>query len=164
LGLIIARVLEPGSKLATTGWWADTTLGSDLGINDASTDETYAAMDWLHARQDSIEAKLARRRGGLPGMNPSGSEGRGRLGVMTDTEGSVHLVPGERLVGVVGRNDHVCQEFHLGQKCGIHERGIELLVRERAAVSGVPGLVDEEGHYRVVPRGRCPHTRQRLAD
>jgi hypothetical protein len=61
LGLIIARVLRPGSKLATTGWWADTTLGADLGIVDASTDEVYAAMDWLLARQDRIEAKLAAR-------------------------------------------------------------------------------------------------------
>ena len=61
LALILARVLEPGSKLATTGWWADTTLGADLDISDAGTDETYAAMDWLLGRQDAIEAKLARR-------------------------------------------------------------------------------------------------------
>ncbi len=61
LGLVVARVLRPGSKLATTSWWADTTLGADLRIADASTDEVYAAMDWLNARQDSIEAKLARR-------------------------------------------------------------------------------------------------------
>jgi hypothetical protein len=61
LGLIVSRVIRPSSKLATTGWWADTTLGADLGIADASTDEVYAAMDWLLARQDSIEAKLARR-------------------------------------------------------------------------------------------------------
>jgi len=61
LGLIVSRVIRPGSKLATTGWWADTTLGADLGLAAASTDEVYAAMDWLLARQDSIEAKLARR-------------------------------------------------------------------------------------------------------
>jgi hypothetical protein len=61
MALIVARVLKPGSKLATTGWWADTTLGADLGIVEASTDEVYAAMDWLYSRQDSIEAKLARR-------------------------------------------------------------------------------------------------------
>src|SRR6202011_6072678 len=29
--------------------------------SDASTDEVYAAMDWLLQRQDTIEAKLARR-------------------------------------------------------------------------------------------------------
>ena len=67
-GLIIARAVAPASKLATTRWWADTTLGIDLGIADASTDEVYAAMDWLFSRQDAIEKKLAARhlaRGGL---------------------------------------------------------------------------------------------------
>ncbi|MHB1737993.1 MAG: IS1634 family transposase [Actinomycetes bacterium] len=59
--LIVARVCRPGSKLATTRWWADTTLAHDLGIADASTDEVYAALDWLVAQQDTIEAKLARR-------------------------------------------------------------------------------------------------------
>jgi hypothetical protein len=59
--LIVARVCRPGSKLATTRWWADTTLAHDLGIADASTDEVYGALDWLVAQQDSIEAKLARR-------------------------------------------------------------------------------------------------------
>ena len=67
-GLIIARAVAPASKLATTRWWADTTLGADLGIAEASTDEVYAAMDWLFSRQDPIEKKLAARhlaRGGL---------------------------------------------------------------------------------------------------
>ena len=61
LALIVARVCEPASKLATTRWWVDTTLAHDLGIADASTDEVYAALDWLVAQQDSIEAKLARK-------------------------------------------------------------------------------------------------------
>ena len=61
LALVIARVVRPGSKLATTGWWADTTLGADLGVAEASTDEVYAAMDALLARQDSIENTLAAR-------------------------------------------------------------------------------------------------------
>jgi hypothetical protein len=60
-GLIIARAVAPASKLATTRWWADTTLGPDLGIAGASTDEVYAAMDWLVSRQDAIEKKLAAR-------------------------------------------------------------------------------------------------------
>ena len=60
LALIIARVCQPGSKLATTRWWTDTTLAADLGVADASTDEVYAAMDWLGARQDGIEKKLVR--------------------------------------------------------------------------------------------------------
>jgi hypothetical protein len=60
LALIIARVCRPGSKLATTRWWADTTLADDLGVADASTDEVYAAMDWLAGRQEAIETKLVR--------------------------------------------------------------------------------------------------------
>jgi hypothetical protein len=61
LALIVARVLRPASKLATTRWWADTTLAHDLGVVDAGTDEVYGAMDWLHQRQDHIERALARR-------------------------------------------------------------------------------------------------------
>jgi hypothetical protein len=61
LALIVARVLRPASKLATTRWWADTTLAEDLGVADASTDEVDAAMDWLAGRQDRIEQALARR-------------------------------------------------------------------------------------------------------
>jgi hypothetical protein len=43
--LIVSRVVRPQSKLSTLGWWADTTLGADLGVVEASTDEMYAAMD-----------------------------------------------------------------------------------------------------------------------
>jgi hypothetical protein len=70
LALIISRVVAPGSKLSTLTWWADTTLGADLGVADASTDDIYAAMDWLGHRQDAIEAGLARRHL-APGPNPS---------------------------------------------------------------------------------------------
>jgi hypothetical protein len=61
LALIISRVIQPGSKLSTLTWWDDTTLGADLGVADASTDDIYAAMDWLEHRQDAIEARLAAR-------------------------------------------------------------------------------------------------------
>jgi len=60
LALVIARVCRPASKLATTRWWTDTTLADDLGVADASTDEVYAAMDWLAGRQEAIETKLVR--------------------------------------------------------------------------------------------------------
>lgn len=59
LALIIARVCRPGSKLATTRWWQDTTLADDLGVAAAGTDDVYAAMDWLAGRQETIEKKLA---------------------------------------------------------------------------------------------------------
>jgi hypothetical protein len=61
LALVISRVVKPGSKLSTLAWWADVTLGADLGVAGASTDDIYAAMDWLAGRQDDIEAALARR-------------------------------------------------------------------------------------------------------
>jgi hypothetical protein len=70
LALIISRVIQPGSKLSTLTWWADTTLGADLGVAGASTDDIYAAMDWLEHRQDAIEAKLAARHL-APEPNPS---------------------------------------------------------------------------------------------
>ena len=61
LGLIIARVCNPASKLATTQWWNDTTLGVDLDLVNLHTDGVYDAMDWLNARQPAIEKSLARR-------------------------------------------------------------------------------------------------------
>lgn len=59
MALIIARVCRPGSKLATTRWWQDTTLAADYGVAQAGTDEVYQAMDWLAGRQEAIEKKLA---------------------------------------------------------------------------------------------------------
>jgi hypothetical protein len=70
LGLVISRAVHPGSKLSTLAWWSDVTLGADLGIGHATTDETYAAMDWLQDRQEQIEARLARRHL-APEANPS---------------------------------------------------------------------------------------------
>src|ERR1700689_3502999 len=70
LALIISRVVRPGSKLSTLTWWNDVTLGGDLGVAGASTDDIYAAMDWLARRQDAIEAALTRRHL-APAVNPS---------------------------------------------------------------------------------------------
>ena len=58
LALIVSRMVRPKPKLSTLAWWPDTTLGADLGVADASTDEIYAAMDWLAGRQDVIERQL----------------------------------------------------------------------------------------------------------
>src|SRR6267378_3621011 len=70
LALIVSRVIRPGSKLSTLAWWPDTTLGADLGVAGACTDEVYAAMDWLFDRQDAIESKLAAKHLG-PEVNPA---------------------------------------------------------------------------------------------
>ena len=61
--LILSRAVRPRSKLSTVQWWhdGDTTLGADLGVADCSTDEVYAAMDWLVDQQKNIEAQLAKR-------------------------------------------------------------------------------------------------------
>jgi hypothetical protein len=69
LALVISRVIRPKSKLSTLAWWPDTTLATDLGVTGASTDEIYAAMDWLAGRQDAIERKLAAKHL-APQVNP----------------------------------------------------------------------------------------------
>jgi Transposase DDE domain len=61
LALVISRVASPASRPPALTWWAGTTLGTDLGVAAASTDQVYAAMDWLAGRQDAIEGKLAAR-------------------------------------------------------------------------------------------------------
>ncbi|NHU49663.1 IS1634 family transposase [Rhodococcus sp. A14] len=70
MALILARAVAPASKLATASWWADTTLGVDLEVTGAGTDEIYAAMDWLTGRQDRIEKQLAGKHLD-PKVNPS---------------------------------------------------------------------------------------------
>jgi hypothetical protein len=70
LALIISRVIRPASKLSTLSRWPDTTLGADLQVAGASTDEVYAAMDWLADRQEAIETKLAATHL-APAANPS---------------------------------------------------------------------------------------------
>ena len=109
--LVISRVIRPGSKLSTASWWQDVTLGPDLGVAGASTDDIYAAMDWLAARQDRIERELARRHlreGGIAmfdlssswvegshcelaasGYSRDGKRGKAQIeyGLLTDNEG-----------------------------------------------------------------------------
>ena len=70
VALIVSRVVRPKPKLSTLSWWADTTLGVDLGVAEASTDEIYAAMDWLVGRQEAIEKTLADKHL-APEVNPS---------------------------------------------------------------------------------------------
>src|SRR6202140_2475728 len=61
LAMIASRIVAPHTKLATTRWWHTTTLADDFGVADANEDDLYAAMDWLLARQDRIQKKLATR-------------------------------------------------------------------------------------------------------
>jgi hypothetical protein len=122
VAMIAARLLAPGSKLATTRRWTRSTLADTLGVADADEDELYGAMDWLLARQERIEAGLAKRHlapGGLVlyDLTSTSLEGRhcplarrgysrdGRpgmrqveYGLVTDAEGrpvAVEVVPGD---------------------------------------------------------------------
>jgi transposase len=66
VAMIVARILEPSSKLATArGFQSETatsSLASVLGL-DGAVDETqlYHSLDWLLTRQQSIENALAKR-------------------------------------------------------------------------------------------------------
>ncbi len=61
LAMLCQRVLAPGSKLACTRQLSQSTLAEELDVVGADTDDLYAAMDWLVARQEAIEGRLARR-------------------------------------------------------------------------------------------------------
>jgi hypothetical protein len=61
LARVAARIVAPSSKLATSRAWHTTALAVDFGVEEADEDDLYAALDWLLARQDSIQKKLAGR-------------------------------------------------------------------------------------------------------
>src|SRR6266545_4868390 len=79
--LIVSRVVRPRSKLSTIGWWQDVTLGADLGVAGASTDEVYAAMDWLVDRTHNELAAF--------GHSRDGKRGKPQItyGLLTDPKG-----------------------------------------------------------------------------
>ena len=153
MGLIVARVCRPGSKLATTRWWQDTTLAVDLGIAEASTDDVYGAMDWLVGRQDRIEARLAIRHlspGGMVLVDLSGSYVEGRhnelaargysrdgkkgkaqitYGLVTDPEGrpvAVEVFPGNTAdpTAFIATVDKIRERFSLTDIVMVGDRGM----------------------------------------
>jgi hypothetical protein len=68
--MVVARLINPGSKLATArqldGATATCSLGPVLALDRVEEEELYAALDWLIGQQPRIEKALARRhlRGG----------------------------------------------------------------------------------------------------
>lgn len=64
LAMIVARILDPRSKLATArGLNSETcfsSLSELLGLEKADEDELYEAMDWLVSKQELIENELAK--------------------------------------------------------------------------------------------------------
>jgi len=159
--LIVSRVARPASKLSTIGWWADVTLGPDLGVAGASTDEVYAAMDWLTARQDSIERQLAARHlaaGAMAlfdlssswvegshcelaafGYSRDGKKGRAQIeyGLLTDPQGrpvAVRVFPGNTAdpAAFTAAVEAVRDTFGITEAVMVGDRGMITTARIRA--------------------------------
>lgn len=64
LAMVVARIVSPGSKLATQRMLSDDTaahsLGRVLDLGNIEVDDLYRALDWLHGAQPAIERRLAR--------------------------------------------------------------------------------------------------------
>src|ERR1043166_8951892 len=65
LALLVSRILDPASKLATARALSPATATSSLGemlrLGAVDEDELYIALDWLLERQPAIETALAKR-------------------------------------------------------------------------------------------------------
>lgn len=65
VAMVVARILDPRSKLATARGFGEeggfSTMAEELGIESAEADELYRALDWLLERQARIEGKLAKK-------------------------------------------------------------------------------------------------------
>ena len=65
LAMIVARVMDPASKLATArqldAATATASLGPLLALDTVSEQDLYAALDWLLSQQSRIERRLAQR-------------------------------------------------------------------------------------------------------
>ncbi|HEV8628456.1 MAG TPA: IS1634 family transposase, partial [Acidimicrobiia bacterium] len=168
LALIVARVCQPASKLATTRWLSDTTLGVDLGVERASTDDVYGAMDWLVGRQASIEKALAARHlddGGLVyydlssswvegthcplaarGFSRDHKQGKAQIeyGLLTDPDGcpvAVEVFPGNTAdpTAFVAAVEGVRIRFGLERVVMVGDRGMVTSARI-AAIRDVGGM------------------------
>ena len=153
LAMLVQRLLDPASKLATTRLWHNSTLAEELSVQDAHEDELYQALDWLLARQAQIEKKLAERHlhegdEVLYDISSSYYEGRhcplvryghnrdGKrdrpiivYGVLTDTEGrplSVEVYPGNTgdATTVPGQVKKLRERFGLSRVVWVGDRGM----------------------------------------
>ena len=65
LALLVSRILDPASKLATARALSPATATSSLSemlhLGAVDEDELYTALDWLLERQPTIETALAKR-------------------------------------------------------------------------------------------------------
>jgi hypothetical protein len=153
LAMIVESLLDPCSKLATTRQWHCTTLAEELGVGEATEEDLYQAMDWLLARQERIEKKLAAlylREGSLVLYDVSSSYYEGRTcplaryghdrdgkkglpiivyGLMTDHEGrplAVQVYPGNPgdPTTVVDQVHKLREQFHLSRVVLVGDRGM----------------------------------------
>ena len=168
VAMIAERLLHPCSKLATTRLWHTTTLAEELGVTDADEDDLYEAMDWLVARQDRIEKKLAARHLSegcfvfydvtssyyegrcCPlaryGHDRDGKRGRPIIvyGLMTDGEGrpvAVEAYPGDTgdPSTVAEQAEKLREGFRLGRLVLVGDRGM-LTQTQIGKLRGYPGL------------------------
>jgi len=153
VAMITQRLLDPCSKLATTRAWHTTTLAEELGVQEATEDDLYQAMDWLLERKERIEQKLVERHladGSLVlydvsssyyegrtcplarwGHDRDGQKGRPIIvdGVMTDAQGcplSVQVYPGNTAdpKTVVDQVEKLRQKFGLSRVVLVGDRGM----------------------------------------
>jgi transposase len=65
IAMIVARIIQPASKLATARALEDetatTSLGIELDLDVVTETELYGALDWLLERQTRIETKIAKK-------------------------------------------------------------------------------------------------------
>ncbi len=65
LAMIAARIINPAVLLATVRgfhvYTASSSIGKILGIEKATANELYEALDWLIVRQENIEKKIAQK-------------------------------------------------------------------------------------------------------
>ena len=183
LAMIAQRLLYPGSKLATTRLWKNSTLGEELDV----VDELYDALDRLLRRQKGIENKLAKRHlhnGDLVHYDISSSsytgttcvlacfghnrDGRKDLpcivyGVMTDDEGrpiSVDVYPGNTgdPSTVPDQIEKLKTRFHLERVVAVGDRGMLTqtqinMLRERPGIGWLSAL-RTDGIRKLIDKGR----------
>ncbi len=153
VAMVVQRLIDPCSKLATTQHWHTTTLAEELGVGKASENDLYEAMDWLLERKERIEKKLAARHlreGGLVLYDVSSSFYEGRTcplaqfghdrdgkkglpiivyGVMTNGEGcpvAVEVYPGNTgdPTTVADQVEKLQEQFGLSRVVMVGDRGM----------------------------------------
>ncbi len=174
VAMIIARILEPSSKLATARGFQPETATSSLATVlelDQAVDETqlYRALDWLLARQTSIENALAKKHLGegslilydvsstyfeghhcpLARFGHSRDERRGNMqivfGLLTDEEGcplAVEVFEGNTgdPTTVAAQVRKLRERFHLKQIVLVGDRGMLTSARIRQDLQSQEGL------------------------